>query len=136
MMIFVSGLALVLILLGIFMPTTMVNMPVFRSDISVGLALVPLNVLFFVLCGLCLSVMWGGIFNLAVEGLGRYTAAASGIFMVMVCGGGILPLLQGAVADWSGSYLMSYWVVFGAVAYILFYAVLGCKNVNKDIPTE
>ena len=136
MLMFVSGLALVLVLLGIFMPTTMVNMPVFKSDISLGLAEVPLNVLFFVLCGLCTSVMWGGIFNLAVEGLGRYTAAASGIFMVMVCGGGILPLLQGAVADWTSSYLASYWVIFGALAYILYYAVLGCKNVNKDIPTE
>ena len=41
----------------------------------------------------------GGIFNLAVEGLGKYTATASGIFMVLVCGGGILPLIQGFVAD-------------------------------------
>ena len=111
-------------------------MPVLRSDVSLGLAEVPLHVLFFVLCGLCTSVMWGGIFHLAVEGLGRYTAAASGIFMVMVCGGGILPLLQGAVADWTSSYLASYWVIFGALYYILYYAVLGCKNVNKDITTE
>ena len=47
-----------------------------------------------VLCGLCTSVMWGGIFNLATEGLGKYTAAASGIFMVMVCGGGIIPAIK------------------------------------------
>ena len=37
---------------------------------------VPLSALFLVLCGLCTSVMWGGIFNLAVEGLGKYTAKA------------------------------------------------------------
>ena len=49
--------------------------------------------------GLCTSVMWGGIFNLAVEGLGKYTEAATGIFMVMVMGGGILPLFQGLIAD-------------------------------------
>ena len=79
--------------------------------------------------------MWGGIFNLAVEGLGKYTAAASGIFMVMVCGGGILPLIQGYVADIS-NYLSSYWVIIAGLAYMLFYALVGSKNVNKDIPVE
>ena len=79
--------------------------------------------------------MWGGIFNLAVEGLGKYTAAASGIFMVMVCGGGILPLIQGYVADIS-TYLSSYWVIIAGLAYMLFYALVGSKNVNKDIPVE
>ena len=79
--------------------------------------------------------MWGGIFNLAVEGLGKYTAMASGIFMVMVCGGGILPMIQGFVADKMG-YVSSYWVIFVGIAYILFYALIGSKNVNKDIPVE
>ncbi len=131
----VSSLALVLVLIAIFAPTTMVKMPVFRSDISVGMESVPMNVLFLVLCGLCTSVMWGSIFNLAVEGLGKYTAAASGIFMMMVCGGGILPLIQGAVAD-ASNYLTSYWVVFAGIAFILFFALIGSKNVNKDIVTE
>ena len=81
------------------------------------------------------SIMWGGIFNLAVEGLGKYTAAASGIFMVMVCGGGILPLIQGAVAD-AGGFITSFWVVFLGLAYLLYYALIGSKNVNKDIPVE
>jgi FHS family L-fucose permease-like MFS transporter len=77
----------------------MVSMPVFQSDISFGLAQVPVSIMLLVLCGLCTSVMWGGIFNLATEGLGKYTAAASGIFMVMVCGGGIIPAIQGYAAD-------------------------------------
>ena len=81
------------------------------------------------------TIMWGGIFNLAVEGLGKYTAAASGIFMVMVCGGGILPLIQGAVAD-AGGFITSFWVVFLGLAYLLYYALIGSKNVNKDIPVE
>jgi len=110
-------------------------MPVFQSDISFGLAEVPIGVMFLVLCGLCTSVMWGGIFNLAVEGLGKYTATASGIFMVLVCGGGILPLIQGFVAD-STSYLASFWVIFLGMAYLLFYALIGSKNVNKNIPVE
>ena len=80
--------------------------------------------------------MWGAIFNLAVEGLGKYTEKASGIFMALVCGGGILPLLQNAIVDLSGLYLASYWVIVAALAYLLFYALAGSRNVNKDITVE
>ena len=133
MLSFVSLLGLVFVLLAIFIPETqMVNMPVFKADISFGLAQVPMSIMFLILCGLCTSVMWGGIFNLATEGLGRYTAAASGIFMVMVCGGGILPAIQGWAADAVG-YIQSYWVIVLAIAYLLFYALVGSKNVNTDI---
>ena len=136
MLIFVSALGLALVTLAIFLPTTStVSMPVFQSDISFGLAQVPVNIMLLVLCGLCTSVMWGGIFNLAVEGLGKYTAMASGIFMVMVCGGGILPLIQAQVADMT-SFLTSYWVIFIALAYMLYYALIGSKNVNTEIPVE
>lgn len=133
----VSILGLCFILIGMFAPTDVtVNMPVFKSDISFGMATVPVGIMFFILCGLCTSIMWGGIFNLAVEGLGKYTAMASGIFMVLVCGGGIIPLIQGAVADVTSSYMASFWVAFACMAYILYYALIGCKNVNKDIPVE
>jgi len=136
MLTFAASLALILLLMAIFSPiTTTVKMPVFRSDISFSMAEVPISVMFLILVGICTSVMWGGIFNLAVEGLGKYTAMASGIFMVMVCGGGILPMIQGFVADKMG-YIASYWVIFIGVAYILFYALIGSKNVNKDIPVE
>jgi FHS family L-fucose permease-like MFS transporter len=90
---------------------------------------------FVVLCGLCTSVMWGAIFNLSTEGLGKYTPMASGIFMTLVCGGGILPFVQNWVAD-SVGHINSYWVVVAGFAYILFYALFGYKNVNKDIVTE
>lgn len=96
---------------------------------------VPVSALFLVLCGLCTSVMWGGIFNLAVEGLGKYTAQASGIFMMMVVGGGIFPLLQQVISDAVG-YMASYWLIVAMLAYLLFYGITGCKNVNKDIPVE
>lgn len=136
MLTFASVLGLVFILLAIFSSIeTKVSMPVFQSDISFGLAEVPIGVMFFILCGLCTSIMWGGIFNLAVEGLGKYTATASGIFMVMVCGGGILPLIQGSVAD-SFGFMNSYWVIILGLAYLLYYALIGSKNVNKDIPVE
>ena len=136
MLTFVSALGILFVVLAILTPTTqVVNMPVFKSDISFGLAEVPMSIMFLVLCGLCTSVMWGGIFNLATEGLGKYTAAASGIFMAMVCGGGILPAIQGAVADVVG-YMQSYWVIVIALAYLLFYALVGSKNVNTDIKVD
>ena len=136
MLTFASGLGLVLVLLAMFTPATIqVSMPVLKSIdgiTSFGLLEVPITAAFLVLVGLCTSIMWGGIFNLAVEGLGKYLAAASGIFMVMVCGGGILPALQGWVADFAG-YMPSYWVIVAGLAYLLFYALIGSKNVNKDI---
>lgn len=134
----VSGVGLLLTLGGMFAPSSvMVNLPVFNGAQGIGLVNVPVNALLLVLVGLCTSVMWGGIFNLAVEGLGKYTEKASGIFMVMVCGGGILVPLQNAIVDWTGNgYLMSYWIVIVALVYLLYYAFVGSKNVNKDIVVE
>ncbi len=132
----VSLLGITFIVLSITLPlSNSVMMPVFRSDISFGMVQVPISIMFLILCGLCTSVMWGGIFNLAVEGLGKYTPAASGLFMLMVCGGGILPLIQAKVADLT-NYMTSYWVIVAALFYLLFYALIGCKNVNKNIKTE
>ena len=112
-------------------------MPVFTGT-GFGLVEVPVGVMFLTLCGLCTSVMWGGIFNLAVEGLGKYTEKASGIFMALVCGGGILPLLQNGIIDLQGGtgYLTSYWVIVIGLVYLLYYALVGSKNVNKDIPVN
>ena len=131
-----SFVGMVLILLAIFSSTsTMVSLPVLERNagsLAFGFAEVPINAMYIVLVGLCTSIMWGGIFNLAVEGLGKYTAAASGIFMVLVSGGGIVPAIQGGVADAAG-YLASYWVVLIGLAYLFYYAVIGSKNVNRNI---
>lgn len=140
MLTFTSGLGLILVFLAIFSSTdSLINLPVLQQGatggLSFGFAEVPINAMYLVLVGLCTSIMWGGIFNLAVEGLGKYLAAASGLFMVLVCGGGILPVIQGWVADMAG-FMQSYWVIIIALAYLLFYGLIGCKNVNKDIPTE
>ena len=94
----------------------------------------PVAALLIMLCGLCTSVMWTCIFNMATEGLGKYTAKASGIFMMMVVGGGVLPYIQSLVA--AHSCLISYIVPIIGVAYILFYALVGSKNVNKDIKID
>ena len=133
----VSLIGLGLVAGAIFLdPSISVNLPVFMKTDGFGIANVPINAALLVLCGLCTSVMWGGIFNLAVEGLGKYTEKASGIFMALVCGGGILPLLQNGIVDWTGSYLTSYWVIVAGLAYLLYYALVGSKNVNTDIKTE
>ena len=132
----VSIVAICFILIAIFTPKEVtVSMPGYSADNGFQMASVPLSALFLVLCGLCTSIMWGGIFNLAVEGLGKYTAQASGIFMMMVVGGGILPLIQQFISD-SAGYMNSYWLIIAMLAYLLFYGLVGCKNVNKDIPVE
>ena len=133
MLAFASGVCCVLVLLAMFMPQVSVLMPAFdNASLSFAMMPVPLSIMLLMLTGLCTSVMWGGIFNLAVEGLGKYTSVASGFFMVMVCGGGILPPIQGWIAD-KTDYLTSYWVIVVAMAYLLFYALVGSKNVNTDI---
>lgn len=131
MLTFTSALGLLLVFLAIFSSTgSLVNLPVLQQSatggLSFGFAEVPINAMYLVLVGLCTSIMWGGIFNLAVEGLGKYLAAASGLFMVLVCGGGILPVIQGLVADIAG-FMPSYWVIIAALGYLLFYGLVGCK---------
>ena len=131
----VASVAIVLVLVGMLVPSSnTVNMPVFTGK-SFAMVQLPLTALLFILCGLCTSVMWTGIFNLSVEGLGKYTELASGIFMTMVVGGGVLPLVQNFIADKAG-YMISYIVPLLGLAYLLYYAVAGSKNVNKDIPVD
>lgn len=135
MMTAVSALGIVLVLGAILLPKTITtSMPVFTGS-SFSAVQVPISALLLVLTGLCTSIMWGGIFNLAVEGLGKYTAQASGIFMMMVVGGGILPLFQNWIADIT-NYQISYFVIVACLVYLLYYALIGSKNINKDIPVE
>ncbi|MBO5580316.1 MAG: MFS transporter [Prevotella sp.] len=128
---------MILILSGMLLPKTItVTMPLFNiMTFSFTSAVVPISVLLLVLCGLCTSIMWASIFNLATEGLGKYTAQASGIFMMMVVGGGVVPVIQNFFADMMG-YMPSYFVYLLAMAYMFYYALIGCKNVNKDIPVD
>lgn len=134
----VASVAIILVIAAMFVPIIMVKFPAFNGAQGFGLVNIPLSAALLACIGLCTSVMWGGIFNLAVEGLGKYTEKASGIFMALVCGGGILPLLQNGIVDILGpdGYLTSYWVVVAGLAYILFYALVGSKNVNKDITVD
>ena len=126
-MITVSSVAILLLLCAIF--TGNINISLFGGE-------VPLSCLFIFLCGLCTSIMWGGIFNLSTEGLGKYTAKASGLFMTMVVGGGVMPFIQDNLVRPVTGYLGSYWLIIAMIAYILFYSLWGSKNVNKDIKVD
>ncbi len=135
-MVTVSSVAIILVLTAIFLPESITfKSPEFKA-LNITSGEVPLKCLFLFLCGLCTSVMWGGIFNLATEGLGKYTAKASGIFMTMVVGGGIMPFIQDYIARSTGDYISSYWLIVAMLAYILFYSFTGSKNVNTDIPVD
>ena len=117
---------IVLMLAAMYSPVMFVELP-FKTDVAsvAGVTVsqnikVPLSMIFAVLCGACTSVMWGAIFNLAAEGLGKYVPMGSGIFMCMVFGGVLLPV-QGMIADAIGI-LNSYWLTIALFAYVLVYA--------------
>lgn len=135
-MITVSAVAIILVIAAIFTGDIYFNLNINLGIIEIDNATVPLSCVFLFLCGLCTSVMWGGIFNLATEGLGKYTAKASGLFMTMLVGGGIMPFVQDLVVRPVTGYLGSYWLVVAMLAYILYYSLIGCKNVNKDIKVD
>ena len=119
-----AAIAICLLLAGIFTTESMTTFFGFEAGkLSFFSVQIPVNAIFFILCGLCTSVMWGAIFNLSVQGLGKYTAVASGLFMVMVCGGGILPFLQGVIAR-SAGILNGFWLTIAAAAYIRIYALI------------
>ena len=135
-MITVSAVGIILIVAAIFTGDVKINLNLNLGFITIDNAQVPLSCVFIFLCGLCTSVMWGGIFNLATEGLGKYTAKASGMFMTLVVGGGVMPLIQERLCVPALGYLGSYWLIVAMLAYILYYALFGCKNVNKDIKVD
>ena len=128
----VSIATLVLVLFGMYAPSdVLVAFPgVDWGKLELIWQDIPVGIFSFLLVGLCTSVMWGAIFNMAVEGLGKYTAIASGIFMTMVFGCAVMMGIQGYVADLT-NYMTSFWVVVFCAAYILFYALVGSKPAKK-----
>ncbi len=80
--------------------------------------------------GLCCSIMWPCVFSLAVSGLGKYTSQGSSFLIMMILGGGIIPPIQGKLADYLQSQSavagtgihQSYWVPVMCFAYLAFFA--------------
>lgn len=96
--------------------------------------------------GLCCSIMWPSIFSLSIAGLGKYTSQGSAFLIMMILGGGIIPPIQGKLADFlqanstvDGSGIHhSYWVAAICFAYLAFFAfivkkILGKQGINYDI---
>ena len=110
---FLATLGILLLIATMFSPVKMITLFGYQF---------PLSMACMVAVGLCTSVMWGGIFNMAAEGLGKYVPMGSGIFMAMVFGGILIPV-QGLLADKMGI-LNSYWLSIGLLAYVLVYALI------------
>ncbi|MBQ2123379.1 MAG: MFS transporter [Bacteroidaceae bacterium] len=129
----VSTATLALVLYGMYAPAdVLVEFPgVDWGKLEVIWQPIPVGIFSFLLVGLCTSVMWGAIFNMAVEGLGKYTAIASGIFMTMVFGCAVMMGIQGYVADLT-NYMTSFWVVVFCAAYLLFYALIGSRVTKRS----
>ena len=77
-------------------------------------------------CGLFNSVMWPCIFPLSLKGLGRFTSQGSGILVMMVVGGAIIPEVQGFLADRFG-YQHSFIIVLLCYAHLVYFALSGHK---------
>ncbi len=114
-----SAAALAMFLIAIFLPETL--------TVKILDTAVPIKVVLFVCIGFFTSVFWTCIFILATEGMGKQTNIASGIFIMMVCGGGIVPVLQGKLVDKFG-FADSYWLGVACLAFIFIYALFIAKS--------
>ena len=97
------------------------------ATLLIFVAMLTNNLWVLISVGLCHSVMWGCIFTLAVKGLGEYTSKASGVFMMGVFGGAVIPLLQGVLADALGSWQWTWTLALGCELVMLAYALWGSK---------
>ena len=84
------------------------------------------SIWFVVLLGLANSLIWAGIWPLALDGLGRFTKLGASILIMMLCGNAIMPLVYGHFAD-EFDLRSAYWVLFPCYLYLVFYAVKGHK---------
>jgi MFS transporter, FHS family, L-fucose permease len=85
-----------------------------------------ISIWFVVMLGLANSLVWAGIWPLALDGLGRFTKLGASIMIMGLCGNAIMPLAYGAVAD-AVNVQEAYWVLFPCYLYLVFYAMYGHK---------
>jgi FHS family L-fucose permease-like MFS transporter len=111
-----TGLGLLFTLLIIFTKGEIILLG-HRADVSIW---------FVVLLGLANSLVWAGIWPLALDGLGRFTKLGASIMIMGLCGNAIMPLLYGYVAD-VVDVRQAYWVLFPCYLYLVYYAAYGHK---------
>lgn len=90
----------------------------FKTDISI---------VFLILLGIPNSVIYAGIWPLAIHDLGRFTNIGSSLLVMGLCGNAILPLIYGYVADVTGDLRTAYWVLIPCFVFMIFYALYGYK---------
>jgi len=109
-------------------PRVQLGITAIFAAIFTCLAIIVDNPWLLVAVGLFHSVMWGAIFTLSVDKLGKYTSRGSGVFMIGVIGGALLPLFQGMLADaMGGLWRWTWFIVITGEIYILYYALSGSK---------
>jgi glucose/galactose transporter len=84
------------------------------------------SIWFVVLLGLANSLVWAGIWPLALDGLGRFTKLGASIMIMGLCGNAIMPLIYGYLADLY-DVRVAYWVLFPCYIYLVYYAAYGHK---------
>ena len=108
-------------------PRVQLTVTTLCAVVLVALAVVFDNPWLLTAVGLFHSIMWGAIFTLSVSGLGKYTSLASGVFMVGVVGGALLPLAQGLLADALAGWRYSWLIVLVGELFMLYYARSGSR---------
>lgn len=91
-----------------------------------------ISIWFVVLLGLANSLVWAGIWPLALDGLGRFTKLGASILIMGLCGNAIVPLFYGYLAD-RLDVRQAYWVLFPCYLYLVFYAVYGHRVRNWNL---
>lgn len=101
------------------------------ATVMVALAIILDSPWLLAFTGLFHSIMWGAIFTLSTAHLGKYTSAASGVFMIGVFGGAVMPLLQGGAADAAGGWRLTWLLILAGEVLMLLYARYGSKVIQR-----
>lgn len=97
------------------------------SAILILIAVVTNEPYWLIAVGLCHSVMWGAIYSLALKELGSLATRASGVLLMGLIGGALLPFLQSLLADLLGGYHYTWLLVVAGELYMLYYALVGSR---------
>lgn len=112
---------LVCTVLGMLLSASIVTL---RGRVALGEHVADISLWLVVLLGLANSLIWAGIWPLALDGLGRFTKAGASVLVMGLCGNAILPLVYGWLGDKWGL-REAYWVLFPCYCYLFFYAIYG-----------
>lgn len=85
-----------------------------------------LSIWFLVLLGIPNSLIYAGIWPLAIRNLGKWTTLGSSVLVMALCGNAVMTLSYGSLAD-SAGHDMAYWLLIPCFAYMIYYSIWGYK---------